>query len=348
MNIDILIDEVSSLNLTDKTVQCLSSSIQYDKLLISTGSNALHLDRFVKGYDCPNVYTLRNISDASLISDNIHGKNVFIIGASFIGMEVASCITDVCESVSVVGMEMVPFERILGPEVGHILQQWHEVVGNIRFYLNRTVSEFKHNQNGNASAVVLNDGTEIETDLIIVGAGARPATTFLKESNFRLEKDGSILVDQYLRTEYDDVFAAGDITLFPHRGELTKIGHWGMSQNQGKIAALNMMATDPQETCDNIPFFWTVQYGSSIRFCGNLKHVTKVMLIDESESKQKPEFVALYFCNSVLEAACSMNRDPVCADVAELLNAGVKITVKDVNALLEDGVSVISLFESKL
>uniref|UniRef100_A0A6B2L1K3 Rieske domain-containing protein n=1 Tax=Arcella intermedia TaxID=1963864 RepID=A0A6B2L1K3_9EUKA len=343
--------EVVDLNPETKTVQLESGkSIQFDQVLIATGADCQRL-AFIPGYDGANVHVLRTHEDGHRIWNESKGKNVLIVGSSFIGMEVASCIVDHCK-VTVIGMEPVPFERVLGKDVGALMQKYHEAKG-VKFILNAICKEFVR-KGDTVVSVILKDGTQIDdVDMIVLGAGVVPATGFLKHPSVQLGRDKSVLVDKYLSTGLEGVWAAGDLARYPFsmlEDELVRIEHYGMAQTQGAIAAKNMLAGGPKYPCNNVPFFWTSQYGKSVRYCGHALSYNEVILdnLDSDVSSKNFGYVAYYVHKEKVLAVCSMNRDPIVAQVAELMNADIPIYADELKKYISADGTADQLIKKKL
>ncbi|KAL6057543.1 Apoptosis-inducing factor 3 [Balamuthia mandrillaris] len=295
----------------------------YDKLFVATGADPRRLE-MIPGHDLQNIHTLRSLEDSHRIINSIADKNVVLIGSSFIGMEVASCIVSKARSVTVVGMETVPFERVLGAEVGAALQRLHEEKGVV-FLTRRKLKEFS-NKDGEIAAVVVEDeeGKEevVACDVCVVGAGVVPVTDMFKREDVRFARDGSIHTDEYLKAA-TDVYVGGDIARFPYwlTAEEVRVEHWGTAQYHGSIAAKNML-TEGSAPLRSIPFFWTVQYGKSIRFCGHATSFDRVLVDgDLSAASSSLSFVAYYLREGKVVAIATLGRDPVAALAADLLAA---------------------------
>jgi NADPH-dependent 2,4-dienoyl-CoA reductase/sulfur reductase-like enzyme len=182
--------------------------------------------------------------------------------------------------------------------------------------MKRIVKEFRTVE-GVAMSVLLDNGEVLDSDLIVVGAGIIPNTKFIK--GVKIEKDQSVVCDKYLQAT-DGLWAAGDICRFPWsflHDEFIRIEHWGMAHYQGKITALNMVGK--ATVCNSVPFFWTVAYGKSIRYCGHALSYDEIIFDGKVEDLA---FVGYYIKNNRVIAAVSIGRDPVVAAVAELLHTG--------------------------
>jgi len=339
--------EVTDLDPNTKKITLSDGqSLTYDKCLVSTGGDPQRL-KFITGYNAKNIYPLRTVEDAHNIFSLVEQKDVLIVGSSFIGMETASCIVGMAKSVTVIGMEVVPFQRVLGLEVGTILQKFHENNG-VKFVMEAVVQEFVQ-QDEKCFKVILKDGKgEINCDLVILGAGVVPATGFVKE--LKKERDQSIVVDEYLHTGKDGLYCGGDIAKYPWKhlpGLLIRIEHWGMAQIHGQVVARNMIRGNVQK-CENIPFFWTTQYTKILKYAGHALEYQSIVFDNcgEEISFENPKFVAYYINKGFAIAICAMNLDPICSQFAELLNAGVIISEEQLRESLEKTNSTHSLIKS--
>jgi NADPH-dependent 2,4-dienoyl-CoA reductase/sulfur reductase-like enzyme/nitrite reductase/ring-hydroxylating ferredoxin subunit len=274
-------------------------SLRYDKLLLATGSIPRKLN--VPGETLANVFTLRSFSDSrAIIKACERASRAVIIGGSFIGLESAASLRKRGLEVTVVAQEEVPFGRILGTEIGSMLRKSHEENG-VKFHLGMTVEGFEGVDS--VKAVVLKNGTRIETDLVLIGIGVKPNTAYLKD--IPLEADGSVLIDAYFRAA-ENVYAAGDIAQFAdsRSGERIRIEHWRTAEQQGRDAALNMAGKATVH--EHVPFFWTKQMNLSIRYVGHTKGWDEIIIDGDVKSKN---FIAFYVRNNTVQAAAGCKRD---------------------------------------
>jgi len=297
-------------------------TINYDSCFVATGGVARTLP--IAGMDSTNIFVLREFDDAKKIADAVEGKHVVIVGSSFIGMETASCIVKKTKTIIVLGMEKVPFERVLGTDVGFAMQKFHEKNG-VQFRMESVVQEFK-TANKQITHVVLKNGEILPCDVVVLGAGIIPATGFIKPSEkVKLNpRDKSVICDQFMKV-CDGLYAGGDIATFPYFGldnKQIRIEHWGIAQYQGMISAMNMMGKNTPFR--SIPFFWTTVFGKTIRYCGYALEYDEV-IIDKPDNGFEPDvlnFVAYYSKSNKIYAACSTNvRDPMISRVSELMNS---------------------------
>jgi len=165
----------------------------------------------------------------------------------------------------------------------------------------------------------LNDGEELEAELCILGAGIIPATKFLDKNEFKIEKDESVVVDEYMKAR-EDVYAAGDIARFPFvllGGHMIRVEHIAYSQYQGRIAARNMVGK--KETCKSVPFFWTSIFGKRITYAGHA-HQYDDVVIDGKLDEMK--FAAYFLFSNRIYAVIAVGRDPIASKAAELFLSG--------------------------
>jgi NADPH-dependent 2,4-dienoyl-CoA reductase/sulfur reductase-like enzyme/nitrite reductase/ring-hydroxylating ferredoxin subunit len=275
--------------------------VAWDALLLATG--AVPIRPPVPGADLPHVHTLRTLADSrAIIAGASRAKRAVVIGASFIGMEVAASLRARDLTVEVVAPEAIPFSKSLGPELGGLLRSVHEEHG-VRFHLGTTAARIE------ANGVVLANGDRLSADLVVLGVGVKPATELAQAAG--LAVDRGVVVDDRLRTSAPGVYAAGDIARFPFAptGESVRIEHWAVAQRMGRIAALNMLGRDLAFASP--PFFWSTQFDVTINYVG---HAESWDRIDVAGDLSKRDATVAYRRGEQTLAVATVGRDRVSLD----------------------------------
>lgn len=339
-------DEVSEVDFNGKSVSTKSGeSYPYTKLILATGGTpkALPLSGFK---DLSNIFLLRTIPHVQAILSAVgekKGKNIVIIGSSFIGMEVANALSS-DNNITVVGMESTPLERVMGAEVGKIFQSSLEKSG-VKFQMSASVDSAKPSSSDSKAvgSVELKDGTSLPADLVILGVGVSPSTIFLKSNpHISLEKDGSLRTDESFRLlSQPDVYAIGDIATYPYHGpggngSTTRIEHWNVAQNAGRSVGQSIASPSSAAPKPFIPIFWSA-LGSQLRYCGNTPNGWDELVLQGKPDEGK--FAAFYAKGETIVAVASMQMDPVMSHSAELMRRG-KMPGK---SELKSGVDVLTV-----
>ncbi|MES1166236.1 MAG: FAD-dependent oxidoreductase, partial [Verrucomicrobiota bacterium] len=269
-----------------------------DALLLATGADPIRPP--IPGADKPHVHTLRTLGDCrAIIAAAARASRAVVIGASFIGMEVAASLRARNLTVEVVAPEAIPFARTLGPEIGAVLKGAHEKNGVV-FHLGDGVAAVEDD------GVRLTSGARLAADLIVLGVGVRPAIGLAQAAG--LTVDRGVVVDDRLRTSAPGVFAAGDIARFPYgpTGESVRIEHWVVAQRMGKVAALNILGRDT--AFSSPPFFWTTQWDVTVNYVG---HAERWDRIDVAGNLQARDATVAYRLQGRTLAVATLGRDSV-------------------------------------
>ncbi|HXS13843.1 MAG TPA: FAD-dependent oxidoreductase [Acidobacteriaceae bacterium] len=267
----------------------------FGALLLATGAEPVTIP--VPGADDSQLRYLRSWADArSLIKAAAAAKQVLIVGASFIGLEVAASLRKREIAVHIAAREGEPLERVLGKEIGKSIRELHESHGVV-FHKGETIERL------DGRKAILTKGTAVEVDFVVLGVGVRPAVTLAEKAGLKV--DNGVVVDQFLETSAKGIFAAGDIARWPdaRSGKPTRIEHWVVAERMGQAAAKNMLGR--KERFDAVPFFWTQQYDLTVRYTGHAEKWDSV----EMDGSPQANCAASYKLAGEVLAVATIDRD---------------------------------------
>jgi apoptosis-inducing factor 3 len=268
----------------------------FDALLLATGADPVQLD--VPGAAPGQVQTLRSFADGRAIASKAAAaRSALVIGASFIGLEVAASLRGRGIAVHVVAPDSIPLQRVLGDELGRLVHELH-VARGVHFHLGTTVARIAGNR------AFLADGTQLDADLIVAGVGVRPSLALAEQAGLAIDR--GVSVDAHLETSVPGIFAAGDIARWPdpHTGSRIRVEHWALAQRQGQVAALNMLGR--RQPFDATPFFWSQHYDVTFQYVGHAEQWDRIV-IDGSPSRQ--DCTARYLKDGRTLAVVTIGRD---------------------------------------
>lgn len=301
----------------------------YDKLLLATGSMNRHLE--VPGGDLDGIHYLRSIEEMEALHAGLSKQGrVVVVGAGWIGSEVAASARQMGNEVTVVDPGQVPLGKVMGTEVGTIYKKIHEENG-VTMIFEIGVTGFEGD--GRVTGVRLSNDRVIPADLVVVGIGAIPRVELAREA--LMEVDNGIVADEYLKTPTEDIWVAGDVAaaFHPRYGERVRVEHWSNAIHQGETAAKNMLGQNV--AYDRLPYFYSDQYDLGMEYTGLARNWDEVVFRGDTD---KREFLAFWLEDGKVTAAMNANiwdqtdnlralvEADVVVDKAKLTDASIAIT----------------------
>jgi len=316
----VLGDGAAGLDVERRVVSLRSGrEVGFDALVIATGGS---VRRLPGQPEWRGIHELRTLSDSLALRAELEpGRRVVVIGAGFIGLEVAATARTRGCDVTVLEGAPAPLIRGLGAEMGRHIARLHEDNG-VTVRCDVKVDGFVEGERGVVAGIRLAGGEEIPADVVLVGVGVSPATAWLESSGLEL-RDG-VVCDETLRA-VPRVYAAGDVARWPNRllGREMRVEHWTNASEQGAAAARNLLAESQGEAgtpYESVPFFWSDQYTSRIQFIGRAEGDETVEIV--AGSPDEHSFVALYHVGDELRAALGVSRPKQVMPFSKLLAEG--------------------------
>jgi 3-phenylpropionate/trans-cinnamate dioxygenase ferredoxin reductase subunit len=302
--------------------------VPYDNLLVATGGHNRPLR--LPGAELQGIYGLRTVRDANRIREAMGaGHRAVVVGMGFIGSEVAASLRQTGLDVVAIDPRKTPLFRVFGEAVGRTIANLHQVHG-VDMVFEDTVAAFEGDTH--VRRVVTRKGLRIECDFVVAGIGIEPEVDWLSGSG--VEIDNGVVVDQYLRTNIDGIFAAGDVANHYHPlfDRHIRLEHWQNAVRQGAAAAQNMLGR--RSAYDEIPWFWSDQYESNVQYVGFHSTWDRMVVRGRLESSS---YLACYLNDGRIDAAVGLNRGKDVRRVMPLIRSRA---VVDVDRLQDEHVDL--------
>jgi 3-phenylpropionate/trans-cinnamate dioxygenase ferredoxin reductase component len=290
--------------------------LHYDRLLLTTGAEPRRLP--IPGADLDGVLYLRSVEDSDALRERLdRGGKVVVVGAGWIGSEVAASARQRGLDVTVIDPLGVPLERVLGREVGAIYRDIHTDHG-VQMLMGTGVASFEGDRA--VERVRADDGRELECDFVVVGIGVQPRTGLAAEAGLAI--DDGILVDEHLQTSATGVFAAGDVANAHHPlyGERIRVEHWANALHQGPAAARAMVGRPV--AYDVVPYFFSDQYDVGMEYAGHARQWDRVVFRGDPATR---EFIAFWLLGDRVVAGMNVNVWDVTEAIQRLIRERVAV-----------------------
>jgi 3-phenylpropionate/trans-cinnamate dioxygenase ferredoxin reductase subunit len=319
----------------DPAARCVTvqpgGTLHYDQLLLTTGAVPRHLD--IPGSDLAGIHYLRSLASCDELRQVFqNASKIVVVGAGWIGSEVAASARQLGKDVALIEVANVPLERVLGAEVGTVFKKLHADHG-VELHFGVGVEGFRGSSR--AEEVTLADGTSVTGDAFIVGVGVTPRTELA--AAIGIDLDNGIVVDEYLSTSLPTIWAAGDVAnaWHPTLGIRLRLEHWSAALNQGPVAAKNMLGRSTAYT--KIPYFFSDQYDLGMEYSGIATSWDQVIYRGDPD---KREFIAFWLGSGRVLAGMNVNTWDVADQIATLVASKRAV---DIHALADPAVELASL-----
>jgi 3-phenylpropionate/trans-cinnamate dioxygenase ferredoxin reductase subunit len=322
---------VSALDLAAGQLLIEEERLEYSKLLLAVGAEPRRIP--VPGADLEGVHYLRTFGDSDALREAISSSGrVAVIGAGWIGAEVAASARQKGLEVTLIEQTDVPLERVLGREVGEIYGAIHRDQG-VDLRTGTAVEAIEGS--GRAERVRLAGGDTVDCDFVVVGIGVAPRVALAEVAG--LEVDNGVLVDERLKTSADNVYAAGDVAnaWHPFFEQRLRVEHWHNALEQGPAAARGMLGTG--EPYDKIPYFFSDQYDVGMEYAGHATDWDEVVFRGDVDAR---EFIAFWLKDGRVLAGMNVNVWDVTDDIQALIRSRTQVSAHDVS---DPGITLLDL-----
>lgn len=294
LNTEVIAVDIEKRQVTDAN----EAAHDFDYLVLATGAEPIELP--ITGADKSHVHVLRNVEDCkSLIATADQASNAVIVGSGFIGLETAASLMQRGLEVHVVTLDRLPLEKVLGEKLSERVKEEHENNG-VTFHTETSLERIEDDK------VVLEDGTELAADLVVLGVGVKPRIDLFEKCG--LAVDGGVVVDECLRVDAPRVYAGGDIAQWhdARTDQQLRVEHWVLAERHGQHIARNILDGDRSFT--DIPFFWSGHHDIKIRYVGHAVDWEEVEINGDVESA---ECAVRYRKDGEVQAVAAVGRDTV-------------------------------------
>lgn len=299
-NIDLILGvSVERLNQPDKTISLSDGrQIRFEKALLATGGRPVRLK--IPGADLPGVHYLRTIDDSAAIAAEAKaGAKAVVVGAGFIGLELAASLTQRGVQVTVIESQPRIWARFADATLARFVERYCTDRG-VTFRTNESVAQIhRHNQ---AFTVDLKSGTSLACNFVCIGVGIVPNVELVQQAELQVEN--GVVVNEYLETSHPDIYAGGDVANYPDPlfGKRRRVEHWGHAEYCGQLAAQNMAGA--RNRYDLLTYVWSDIFDLHLEFAGDETEHDQVLV---RGSLDKPPFTLLYLKEHRLRAYFAVN-----------------------------------------
>jgi NADPH-dependent 2,4-dienoyl-CoA reductase/sulfur reductase-like enzyme len=308
--------KVTSIDTSKKSLTLENGKhVAYGALLLAMGAEPVRLN--LPGGDLPHVHYLRTLADSRALIAALEGKKrAVLVGAGFIGLEVAASLRTRGLEVTVVEPDTEPLARVMGPELGREIRKLHEEHGVV-FQLGQKPASI------DASSLTLENGQKLLADLVVIGVGVHPSIALAEAAGLTLDR--GVVVNEYLETSQPGVYAVGDLARFldARTGEKIRVEHWVVAERQGQAAAKNLLGM--QQRFSSVPFFWSAHYDVTISYVG---HAEKWDRIDVAGDIEKRDCALAFRRENVTLAVATLGRDSVSLEAEAAMERNDEATLR--------------------